>query len=91
MTDRITIEYAPNEGATLRLLGLIERRGFRITAISMAEAAGGRHATLSLDLSARGGARALDTLGLQLRRLSDVQWVGAAPRPQLGRHLGEAA
>ncbi len=90
MTDRITIEFTPNEGAMLRLLGLIERRGFRVTAVTMAEAQGGRHATLTLDLSARNGARALDTLGLQLRRLSDVHWVGAMPR-HLGRQLGEAA
>lgn len=87
MTDRIIIEFTPAEGAMLRLLGLIERRGFRITAVTMGEAPGACRATMTLDLVARGGARALDTLGLQLRRLSDVQWVGAAPR----RQLGEAA
>lgn len=88
MTDRITIEYAPSEGAMLRLLGLIERRGFRITALTMAEAPGGRSAALTLELTSRsGGARALETLGLQLRRLADVTWVGATAR----RQLGEAA
>lgn len=88
MTDRITIEYAPSEGAMLRLLGLIERRGFRITALTMAEAPGARSAALTLELTPRsGGARALETLGLQLRRLADVSWVGATAR----RQLGEAA
>lgn len=87
MTDRIFIEFTPAEGALLRLIGLIERRGFRVIAIDMAELPGGGRAAATLDLAARDGARALETLGLQLRRLHGVGRVGAAPR----RCIGEAA
>ncbi len=87
MNERIVIEYAPAEGALLRLLGLIERRGFRVCAIDMAELPGGGRAIATLDLAARDGARALETLGLQLRRLHGVIRVGAARQ----RCIGEAA
>ena len=49
MNERIVIEYAPAEGALLRLLGLIERRGFRVCAIDMAELPGGGRAIATLE------------------------------------------
>lgn len=72
MTERIVIRFAPAEGAVLRLLGLVERRGFQVTAIGMTEHPNGSVATMMLDLVARDQSRALDVLGFQIRRLHGV-------------------
>jgi hypothetical protein len=36
---RLEIQFTPGEGAVLRMLGLVERRGFRVRGIAMIEAA----------------------------------------------------
>ena len=73
MSARIEIAFAPAEGAVLRMLGLVERRGFEVRAISMAELAG--RGSLSLDVTPRDSGRRLDVIAAQLRRLNDVQSV----------------
>jgi acetolactate synthase II small subunit len=35
MTDRIEIEFRPSEGAILRLIGLVERRGFEVRGVDL--------------------------------------------------------
>ena len=37
MTERLTISFAPAEGAVLRMLGLVERRGYALRSVSMTE------------------------------------------------------
>ena len=66
MSDRIRIAFRDEEGALIRILGTIERRGYRLLAVE-ANAGG-----LSLELAARDPGRRLDVLAAQLRRLHDV-------------------
>ncbi len=70
--SRLTIAFAPGEGALVRVLGLVERRGFDVRAIDMADG------SLILDVEPRDAARAVDMLDLQLRRLVDVHDIRVA-------------
>jgi len=70
--SRLTIAFAPGEGALVRMLGLVERRGFDVRAITMAAG------SMTLDVEARDPLRRIDALGLQLRRLVDVNDVQVA-------------
>ena len=73
MSARVGIEFVPIEGALVRLLGLIERRGFEVRGVAMAERAGaGEYAALTVDVVPRDPSRRLDVLELQLRRLHGV-------------------
>ena len=72
MNARLIIEYYVAEGAVVRMLGLVERRGFRVTRIAMAEQPCGRRGTLMLELLANDAARTADVLALQLGRLHGV-------------------
>lgn len=71
MTDHVVIDYAAAEGAVLRMLGLVERRGFRVRAIEMREE--GKAGLLALDLQGDGPNRSLEVLALQLGRLHEVR------------------
>ncbi|HEX8667762.1 MAG TPA: ACT domain-containing protein [Allosphingosinicella sp.] len=73
MSARIEIDFAPAEGAVIRMLGLIERRGFELRSIAMAEHAG--RGSLSIDVAPRDAGRRLDVIAGQLRRLHEVQTV----------------
>ena len=70
MTDRLIIDFRPEEGAVPRIVGLVERRGFELFGISMT----GRspHASLTLDVRPRDPSRRVDLLNRQLRRLDGV-------------------
>jgi acetolactate synthase-1/3 small subunit/acetolactate synthase II small subunit len=69
---RLIVEYYVAEGAVVRMLGLIERRGFRVTRIAMAEQPCGRRGTLMVEVLANDAARTADILALQLGRLHGV-------------------
>ena len=75
MTERLFIEFAACEGAVVRILGLIERRGFAVKRIAMAEQPDGRHATLALTIEGHDAGRSVATLVLQLRRIHGVSRV----------------
>lgn len=70
MSDRIEITFSPGEGAVLRMLGLVERRGFLVRGIAMTAAAD--RASLALDVEPRDPGRHLDVVARQLGRLIDV-------------------
>lgn len=70
--ERIHIEFRPEEGALLRILGLVERRGFRVLAIAMETRPDGARASATLDIAPRDAGRQVDMLLLQLHRLFDV-------------------
>lgn len=74
MSARIEIDFAMAEGAVLRLLGLVERRGFEVRGIAMAEREGGQ-GSLALDVRPRDPGRRLEVVAGQLRRLHDVRLV----------------
>ena len=71
MRHILNIQLCANPGAVLRAIGLMERRGFRLLACQVAEAAGdgqGMTATVESD-------RPAELLQRQLERLHDVLWV----------------
>jgi acetolactate synthase regulatory subunit len=73
MSGRLEIAFANAEGAVLRVLGLIERRGFKLRNITMAE--GGQQSSLSVEVRGRFPERSLDVLAAQLGRLDEVSLV----------------
>ena len=80
MTGRIEIQFAPAEGAVLRMLGLVERRGFEVRGIEMAQGEG--QGSLSLQVEPRDPSRQLPIVAAQLRRLIEVQSVSvSSPAP----------
>ena len=71
MSGRVVIDFAAAEGAVVRMIGLVERRGFRVRGIAMAEEE--ERASLTLDLQPLDAKRCLDVLALQLQRLHEVR------------------
>jgi acetolactate synthase regulatory subunit len=68
MKHTLQVQLRARDGAVLRTLGLIERRGFRLDALSVGEpAAGGR--SMSVSVSSE---RPVELLKRQLERLHDV-------------------
>ena len=75
MSGRIHVDFDAAEGAVLRMVGLVERRGFAVSGISMAALDG--RGSLSLDVEPRDPGRRLDVIANQLRRLHDVRNVSS--------------
>lgn len=73
MTDRLIIDFRPEEGAVPRIVGLIERRGFELRGMTMTGRA--PSASLTLDVMPRDASRRVDLLNRQLRRLDGVSGV----------------
>ena len=71
-TQRLVVEYMAEEGALVRMLGVVERRGFIVRRSVMAELPCGRRATLALTVEPRDAGRSAETLALQLGRLHGV-------------------
>jgi acetolactate synthase II small subunit len=71
MKHSLHIQVRSSEGAVLRTLGLIERRGFQIESMTLEEASGhGRSLTVCVS-----SGRPVELLKRQLERLHDVLWV----------------
>ena len=70
--ERLVVEYMAGEGALVRMLGVVERRGFIVRRSVMAELPCGRRATLALTVEPRDAGRSVETLALQLGRLHGV-------------------
>jgi acetolactate synthase-1/3 small subunit/acetolactate synthase II small subunit len=77
VSARLKIEYANNEGALLRILGVVERRGFMIKSVAMNEHSDGGTASLIVEVAPRGGDRRLEVLTAFLRRLYEVQSINS--------------
>ena len=73
MTDRIRIGFRNDEGALIRILGLIERRGYKLERVAAEDN------VLTLSITPRDPGRRLDVLAAQLRRLHDVTDVTPFP------------
>lgn len=77
MTCRIDIDFRPGEGAVMRLIGLVERRGFVVRAISLPPARPGAAARLTLEVSPRDPGRRVETVCAQIAKMYEV--VAVAP------------
>jgi acetolactate synthase II small subunit len=76
--QRLAIDLTPAEGAVVRVLGLVERRGFVVRGLAMNEDE--RGASLVIDLEPRDPGRRAEVVARQLGRLVDVNQVTIAPR-----------
>ena len=76
--QRLAIDFTPAEGAVIRVLGLVERRGFVVRRLAMSEQESS--ASLVIDLEPRDPSRRAEVVARQLGRLVDVNHVSIAPR-----------
>lgn len=73
MTDqRIEIDFHASEGALVRLVGLVERRGFEVIGLNLPQTDGAQPAHLGLTVRPRDAGRRLSVLEAQLRRVHGV-------------------
>lgn len=84
MRHRMHIHLRVCEGAIIRTLGLIERRGFRLDAVTVGEAQGDGQ---SMDVVVSGD-RSPDLLQRQIERLHDVSWVAQDNNEGVAPHIG---
>ena len=77
MTDRIEIEFRPAEGAILRLIGLVERRGYEVRGVELPTAPEGADQRMDLTLRPRDAGRRLPTLCAQIAKTYGVRAVRA--------------
>ena len=75
MSDTIHIQIDRADGSLQRLIGLVERRGFHIDGMSMAEEGASRR--IALTVRGRDAARSIDNLGCQIDRLFGVARISA--------------
>ena len=71
MSDTIHIQIDRADGSLQRLIGLVERRGFHIDGINMADEGGFRN--IALTVRGRDAGRCMDNLGRQIDRLFGVR------------------
>jgi len=71
MSDTIHIQIDRADGSLQRLIGLVERRGFHIDGMSMAEE--GAFRRIALTVRGRDAGRCMDNLGRQIDRLFGVR------------------
>ena len=74
MSDTIHIQIDRADGSLQRLIGLVERRGFHIDGMSMADEGPSRR--IALTVRGRDAARSIDNLGCQIDRLFGVARIG---------------
>jgi acetolactate synthase II small subunit len=73
VTERLTIDFTPAEGAVVRMIGLVERRGYVVRGLAMNERADS--ASLTMDVEPRDPSRRVQVVAQQLGRLVDVNQV----------------
>ncbi|UUR08349.1 ACT domain-containing protein [Sphingomonas glaciei] len=78
MNARLDVDFVPAEGAMLRILGLIERRGYRIHELTLSERPQ-RSSSLSMLIEARDAGRQPDIVARQVGNLFDVSSVTLSP------------
>ncbi len=84
MSHLIHIELDRLEGSLLRILGLVERRGFHIDAAELYDLGEDKRG-LTLTARPRDPSRSPETLGLQIDRLYGVRRLSDDPRRAVHR------
>ncbi len=72
MTHRIEIDFEPAEGQIVRLVGLVERRGYELLGLNFQPSGHGSRGRLDLSVRPRPGPRRVDTLKAQISRVYGV-------------------
>ena len=73
VSQRLMVRFTPSEGAVIRMLGLVERRGYALRAVKMEERTD--EASLTVEVEPRDPARRVEVVARQLQRLVDVNSV----------------
>ncbi|MGF1605093.1 MAG: ACT domain-containing protein [Rhodothalassiaceae bacterium] len=81
MTEQLVIDFALGDGALVRLLGLIERRGFCVLGLQMDRGQSDAPSRLHLDIQPRDADRRLEVLTAQIERVHGVQGVAPVAKP----------
>jgi acetolactate synthase-1/3 small subunit len=79
MNHLIHIELDRLEGSLLRILGLVERRGFHIDGIDLYDLGEDKRG-MALNVRARDASRSPEILGLQIDRLYGIKRLSGDPR-----------
>lgn len=79
MSHLIHIELDRLEGSLLRILGLVERRGFHINELELYDLGEDKRG-LTITVRPRDPSRSPDQLGLQIDRLYGIKRLSADPR-----------
>jgi len=77
MTDTLLIQIDRSEGSLQRLIGLVERRGFHIDRMNVADAGASRE--VRLHVRGRDAGRCIDVLSRQIDRLIGARRIAPAP------------
>lgn len=80
MSERLVISFTPAEGAVIRMLGLVERRGCSLRGLAMEDEANG--ASITIDLELRDASRRVEVIARQLDRLVEVNSVSIITNAQ---------
>jgi len=80
VSERLIVSFTPAEGAVIRVLGLVERRGYSLRGLAMEERAD--CASMTIDLEARDASRRVEVVARQLDRLVDVNSVSIVTASQ---------
>ena len=80
VNQRLLVSFTPAEGAVVRMLGLVERRGYAVRSVNMEEGTNG--ASMTIDVEPRDPARRVDVVVRQLHRLVDVNSVSIVTQNQ---------
>lgn len=83
MTDTIEIAFRPAEGSVLRLIGLVERRGFEVRGLDLPAMRPDLDARLKLSVRPRDAGRSLETLRAQISRIYGVTGVQTRLAPAI--------
>jgi len=83
MTDTIEIAFRPAEGSVLRLIGLVERRGFEVRGLDLPATAPEHEARLTLSVAARDAGRRLEALQAQISKIYGVTGVEMRAAPAM--------
>ena len=76
------------EGALIRLLGLIERRGFSVTSMNAHADEGQQHVEVTVHVHSTG--RSVETLARQIQKLYDVRSVACLTAAEAPAIMGES-
>jgi acetolactate synthase regulatory subunit len=80
VSERLVVSFNPAEGAVIRVLGLVERRGYSLRGLAMEERSD--CASMTIDLEARDASRRVEVVARQLDRLVDVNSVSIVTASQ---------
>ena len=90
MNHLIHIELDRLEGSLLRILGLVERRGFNIDGIELYDLGEDKRG-MALNVRARDASRSPEILGLQIDRLYGIKRLSGDPRQDASLGAASAA